>query len=102
MSVVARAPGTHLFVADVDGRPAATAALSLVEGVAAFHGTATLPEFRGRGMQTALLAHRLNTAAQAGAKLASVFVTPGTGSERNVERAGFRLAGLRLTFTQTG
>ncbi len=31
---------------------------------------------------------------------ASVFVTPGSGSERNVVRAGFRLAGLRLTFTR--
>ncbi|CAM3190547.1 N-acetyltransferase domain-containing protein [Deinococcus saxicola] len=100
MSVVAHAPGTRLFVADVDGRPAATAAQSITEGVAAFHGTATLPEFRGRGMQSALLAHRLNLAAQAGADLASVFVTPGGGSERNVERAGFWLVGARLTFTR--
>ncbi|QFP77267.1 GNAT family N-acetyltransferase [Deinococcus sp. AJ005] len=100
MSLVAHAPGTQLFVADVDGLPAATAALSAVEGVAAFHGTATLPEFRGRGVQSALLAHRLRIAAQAGADLASVFVTPGTGSERNVERAGFRLVGARLTLTR--
>ncbi|CAM4053534.1 GNAT family N-acetyltransferase [Deinococcus marmoris] len=100
MSVVAHAPGTQLFVADVDGTPAATAAQSITEGIAAFHGTATLPEFQGRGVQTALLAHRLNVAAQAGADLASVFVTPGGGSERNVERAGFRLLGARLTLTR--
>lgn len=100
MSLVAHAPGTQLFIADVDGLPAATAALSAVEGVAALHGTATLPEFQRRGVQTALLAHRLKIAAQAGADLASVFVTPGTGSERNVERAGFRLVGARLTLTR--
>ncbi|MFK7600797.1 GNAT family N-acetyltransferase [Deinococcus sp. SM5_A1] len=100
MSVVAHAPGTQLFIADVDGLPAATAALSAVEGVAAFHGTATLPEFQRRGVQTALLAYRLKIAAQPGADLASVFVTPGTGSERNVERAGFRLVGARLTLTR--
>ncbi|CAM3680573.1 GNAT family N-acetyltransferase [Deinococcus frigens] len=100
MAVVANAPGTQLFVADMDAAPAATAALSITEGVAAFHGTATLPEFQGRGLQTALLADRLNVAAQAGADLASVFVTPGTGSERNVERAGFRLVGARLTLTR--
>ncbi|GGL66655.1 hypothetical protein GCM10010840_00720 [Deinococcus aerolatus] len=100
MSVVAHAPGTRRFVADVDGTPAATAAFSLTSAVAAFHGTATLPPFRGRGVQSALLAHRLHRAAQAGATLASVFVTPGTGSERNVERAGFRLAGMRLTLSR--
>lgn len=100
MAVVARAPGTRLFVAEVSGRPAATAALSLTGDVAAFHGTATLPEFQRRGAQGALLAHRLNIAAQAGATLASVFVTPGTGSERNVQRAGFRLVGARLTLSR--
>ncbi|GGO41071.1 GNAT family N-acetyltransferase [Deinococcus humi] len=102
MMVVGHAPGTQLFVADVNGTPAATAALSVTEGIAAFHGTATLPKFRGRGLQTALLAHRLQGAAAAGASLASVFVTPGTGSERNVERAGFRLVGARLTLTRRG
>ncbi|MDV6374434.1 GNAT family N-acetyltransferase [Deinococcus arenicola] len=102
MSVVAHTPGARLFVADTDAAPAANAALSLTEGVAAFYGTAALPEFQGRGLQTALLAHRLNFAAQAGADLASVFVTPGSGSERNVQRAGFRLAGMRLTLTRVG
>ncbi len=100
MNAVAHAPGTRRFVAWLDGRPAATAALSTGEGVAAFHGTATLPHFRGRGLQTALLAHRLYAAAQAEVDLASVFVTPGSGSERNVERAGFRMVGARLTFTR--
>ncbi|GGO22636.1 GNAT family N-acetyltransferase [Deinococcus humi] len=102
MSVVAQAPGTRLFVAELNGRPAATAAMSPSEGIAAFHGTATFPEFRAQGLQTALLAHRLQSAAQGGADLASVFVTPGTGSERNVERAGFRLVGARLTLSRSG
>ncbi|GGM15937.1 GNAT family N-acetyltransferase [Deinococcus aerophilus] len=100
MDAVARAPGTRRFMAWLDGEPAAVAAMSMGEGVAAFHGTATLPPFRRRGVQTALLAHRLHVAAQAGADLASVFVTPGSGSERNVERAGFRLVGARLTVTR--
>ena len=90
------------LVAEVDGQPAGTAALSVTQGVAAFYGTSTLPEFRGRGVQAALLAARLHLAAEAGADLASVFVTPGSGSERNVRRAGFRVAGVRLTFTRAG
>lgn len=102
MRLVAHAPGTVRLVAEVDGRPAGTAALSVTQGVAALYGTSTRPEFRGRGVQAALLAARLHRAADCGADLASVFVTPGTGSERNVRRAGFRVAGVRLTFTRAG
>ncbi|MCP2015412.1 GNAT superfamily N-acetyltransferase [Deinococcus sp. HSC-46F16] len=102
MRLVAHAPGAVRLVAEVDGEPAGTAALSVTQGVAAFYGTSTRPEFRGRGVQTALLAARLHLAAEAGADLASVFVTPGSGSERNVRRAGFRVAGVRLTFTRAG
>ena len=100
MRAVGQATGTRLFVAEVGGQEAATGAVHLQDGVAALHGTATRPAFRGRGAQTALLAWRLQWATQAGADLATVFVTPGSPSERNVERAGFRLAGMRLTFTK--
>lgn len=90
--------GTRRFVAQVNEEDAGTAAFAVQNGIAAFHGTSTLPGFRGQGVQTALLAHRLRVAAAEGADLASVFVTPGSGSERNVQRAGFQLAGMRLTF----
>ena len=100
MRAVARATGTRLFVAEVDGQAAATGAVHVQGGVAALHGTATRPALRGRGAQTALLAHRLQWAARAGADLATVFVTPGSPSERNVTRAGFRLVGTRLTLTR--
>lgn len=114
MERVARTPGTRLFLAggpDLHTAEEAmgAAALSVTgfsmgsgtgSGVAAaLHGTSTRPEHRGQGAQTALLAARLHAAAHAGADLTSVFVTPGTPSERNIGRAGFRLAGLRLTFS---
>ncbi|MFC6590730.1 GNAT family N-acetyltransferase [Deinococcus lacus] len=76
----------------------ATGAYTLAEGVAAFHGAATLPAARGRGLQAALLAARLHLAAAQGAQWASVSVSPGSGSERNVRRAGFRLAGASLAW----
>lgn len=102
MRLVAHAAGTRRLVSEVGGQPAGTAALSVTLGFAAFYGTSTLPEFRGRGVQTALLAARLHLAAESGADLASVFVTPGSGSERNVQRMGFEVVGVRLTFTRAG
>lgn len=99
MRVVAHLPGTGLYQAHVVGQPAGTAALSLTAGVAALFGTSTLPGRRGLGAQTALLAARPHAAHAQGAALASVFATPGSASERNIRRAGFRLTTLRLTFT---
>ncbi|GHF96854.1 hypothetical protein GCM10017783_05960 [Deinococcus piscis] len=100
MRAVAQAPGKRLWWAEVDSAKAATGAYSLLDGVAMLHGAATRPEFRGRGLQSGLLAARLHAAKGEGATLATVMVTPDTGSERNVLRAGFKLTGLRLTWTR--
>lgn len=100
MRLVGGAAGTQRFVASLGGVAVASAATAAQGGVAGLHGMSTVPGFRGRGAQGALLAHRVHAAAQAGADLATVFVTPGSGSERNVTRAGFTLAGARLTFTR--
>ncbi|WP_221089511.1 GNAT family N-acetyltransferase [Deinococcus aquaedulcis] len=102
MQVVAAAPGTRLFVARRGGEAAGSAALSVTARVAALFGMSTRPDYRGQGVQTDLLSARLHAAAQAGADLASVFVTPSSPSERNIRRAGFRLVGARLTLTQSG
>ena len=60
--------------------------------IAALFGTATLPPFRRRGVQTALIARRLHEAAKADCEYAVVSTHPGSGSQRNMERRGFRLA----------
>jgi GNAT superfamily N-acetyltransferase len=60
--------------------------------MAGFFGAATVPEFRGRGIQSALMQERLRQSQQAGCDLAITLTLPGTTSQRNVERAGFRTA----------
>ena len=60
--------------------------------MAALFGASTLAEFRNRGVQTALLHLRLKLASDAGCELAVVVASPGSTSQRNAERAGFRLA----------
>ncbi|GHF39646.1 GNAT superfamily N-acetyltransferase [Deinococcus metalli] len=100
MRIVGHAPGTRRFVAQVDGVPAGSGALGVTGDVGALYGMSTVEGARRRGVQAALIAARLHAARQAGATLATVFTTPGTGSERNVLRAGFALSGMRLTFTR--
>jgi len=53
-------------------------------------GDGTLPQFRHRGVQTQLLRARLAHAQREGCKLAAICTQPGSGSQRNAERQGFR------------
>lgn len=61
-------------------------------GITEFGGTSTLPAYRRLGLQTALLHTRLNAAQTLGCEFAMVLTTPGSHSQRNIERVGFRLA----------
>ncbi|OLV19283.1 GNAT family N-acetyltransferase [Deinococcus marmoris] len=90
--------GVRRFLACVDGQPAA-AALSVQNGVAYLAGAATLPEFRGRGLQAALIHCRLNNAAQS-CELVTVTTAFASGSQRNLERYGFRVAQLKTFWSE--
>lgn len=93
--VLMRAEGVHCFIAEVDGHPVATAALSLTGDVALLAGASTIQSARGRGAQSALLAARLECASARGAALAMMVAQPGSASQRNAERHGFRTAYTR-------
>lgn len=95
---------TSLFVARLGGQVAGSAGLSLAETplglVGELYIASTLPEFRGRGVQTALLRARLVAAKAAGCALAVVMARPANTSARNTERAGFHLAFTKATFAK--
>lgn len=92
----ARGDAVHL-VGSVDGEPAGTAMMTISEGVALMNSDSTLPAFRRRGVQSALIKARLDAAAEAGCDLAVIEAAPGSASARNQERAGFRVAYTRVS-----
>ena len=85
-------PGSVFLTAEVDGVAAGGGALLVADGIAYFFAASTLPAYRGRGVQTALLAARLALAAEAGCDLGYMMTDAGSGSQRNFERAGFTTA----------
>jgi GNAT superfamily N-acetyltransferase len=92
--------GWRCYVARVEGRAQACAAMVIEDGIAEFGIAATLEEARGRGCQTALLHRRITDAAAAGCH--TLFVETGervpdrpSGSYRNILKAGFEEAYLR-------
>jgi hypothetical protein len=94
--VSATPQGARLFLAELDGQPIATGALNLCDGVAHLAGASTIPQGRKRGAQLALLDHRLRYAAEHGCDIALMGALPGSGSQRNAERHGFRIAYTRI------
>jgi ribosomal protein S18 acetylase RimI-like enzyme len=92
-------PGWSLYLARVDGKPAAAATLYVKEGVGYLADAATDPSFRGRGLQGALLRRRMRDAGLAGADLVFSGAAPFSTSHRNMERAGLRLQFIRSKWT---
>jgi ribosomal protein S18 acetylase RimI-like enzyme len=91
--------GAVTFVATVEGKMAACGAGLVIpeHRIFAVCGAGTLAEFRGRGLQTALLRARLAAAAEAGCEYAVVVTQGGTVSQRNCERLGFCVAYSKVT-----
>ncbi|HLV88350.1 MAG TPA: GNAT family N-acetyltransferase [Candidatus Sulfotelmatobacter sp.] len=87
------------FVASVDGKLVACGTGLVIRPyrVFALCGAGTLTEYRGRGLQTALLRTRMAAAAEAGCEYAVVVTQGGTTSQRNAERLGFRVAYSKAT-----
>jgi ribosomal protein S18 acetylase RimI-like enzyme len=91
--------GALAFVATIAGKRVAcgTGLVIRVHKVFALCGAGTLTDYRGRGLQTALLRARMYAAAEAGCEYAVVVTHGGTTSQRNVERLGFRVAYSKVT-----
>jgi GNAT superfamily N-acetyltransferase len=94
-AIIARKTDSAAFLAELDGLPVATASFSFHAGVALMAGASTIPEARRQGAQLALLNARLAYAAALGCDLAMICAEPGSASQRNAERHGFRIAYTR-------
>jgi predicted GNAT superfamily acetyltransferase len=92
-------PGWSLYLARIDGKAAATGILYSHDKVGYCADAATVPGFRGRGLQTALLGRRIADAAAAGVD----FVCSGafylSASHHNMERVGLRVQFIRALWT---
>ncbi|HEX6096584.1 MAG TPA: GNAT family N-acetyltransferase [Thermoanaerobaculia bacterium] len=94
--VTASARDTLAFLAEIDGRPVGAGALAIHDGIALLAGASTIPTARKQGAQKALLEARLRHAAGQGCDLAMMGAAPGSPSQRNAERQGFRIAYTRI------
>ncbi len=87
--------GGFPFLAELDGTPVSTGMLFIFDDVALLAGASTVPEGRRNGAQSALLHARLKFAFENGCTIATMGAHPGSQSQRNAEKNGFRVAYTR-------
>ena len=93
--VSANSKSASPFIAEIEDKPIATGTLFICEDVGELGGASTMSEYRRQGAQNALLAARLNYARERGCKIAMMGALPGSQSQRNAEKNGFRIAYTR-------
>jgi len=95
---LARAAHHHRFIAEIDGRPVATGSVHTHRSVGWLRAGSVLPEFRGRGLQRALIAARSDHARRIGCDIIGASTIEDGASARNVERLGFRRVATRRSY----
>jgi GNAT superfamily N-acetyltransferase len=93
-----RAAGAVDLLALLDDRPVGCGSLQVAGGVAWLGAAATVPDARGRGVQQALIGHRVRLAADAGCELVAATALPNGPSVRNLARHGLGLVDVQLVF----
>lgn len=95
------APSSAAYFAWLNGQqPIAGGGMYFHEDVVELGGASTLPAFRRRGAQRALIEARLADARALGCDLGMVLTEPGANSQRNAQRAGFWLAYAKVVLAQ--
>lgn len=95
-AVTARTNGGRPFIVESDGTPIAAGGFSMYEDVCIMAGASTIPSARRMGAQNALLSARLNHAEANGCTIAMMCALPGSQSQKNAERNGFKIAYTRI------
>jgi GNAT superfamily N-acetyltransferase len=93
-------PGLVPYMALIEGKVIGGGTLGVRKGIAGLFGTSALPEYRRRGVQAALISARLADGREAGCDIAMSVTQPSSGSQRNLERQGFRVVYTRTKFTR--
>ena len=86
-------PGSFCYIAAVEnGETAGGAAMAIRNGLASFFADTTILRWRRQGLHRELIAARINEALAQGCDMATASTLPGSASQRNYERMGFRVA----------
>lgn len=85
-----RTPGRFRgYIGRMDGEPAATGLICFAAGAGGLYSDSTIPAFRGRGIQKAMIAARIERGLRRGTSLFTARTEGPNTSARNYEQTGF-------------
>jgi hypothetical protein len=87
--------GASSFFANLNDKPISTGLVYIYDDVALLAGDSTITDGRNKGGQNALIDARLSYAADQGCTIAMIVASPGSQSQKNAEKNGFRIAYTR-------
>src|SRR5262249_26202189 len=91
-------PGALCYLAVTEnGELAGGAAMAVHNGLATLFADSVIPRFRRLGLHRELIAARIHEGLAQGCDLATASTLPGSGSQRNYERAGFQVVYTKVT-----
>lgn len=99
---IAKHPRCTGFMCWQGSVPVGGGTLEIDGDIASLIGAAVVPSHRRRGIQTALMQHRIDQAREAGCRLAVIHSRPGIPTERNAARLGFYLAYCKVVLVKPG
>ena len=83
-------PGRFVgYLGRIDGEPAATGLVCLTKGVGGLYSDSTHPDFRGRGIQKAMIRARIERGLRRGQRVFTARTEGANTSARNYEQTGF-------------
>lgn len=99
-SAIVGKEGWTCFFAELGGKPIATGAMYASGNFAWLGGGATVPEFRNRGAQKALIAARLNHGARQGVQTFVVETAQPSAQEPNISHANLIATGFEQIYSR--
>ena len=99
VEVLAGRPECRFYRARTGAATDGVGLLFLADGTGYLATAATLPDSRGKGVQTALIRHRMAVTAESGADLVVGHTAVGSASQRTMERCGLTVAYTKAIWT---
>ncbi|MCA8971184.1 MAG: GNAT family N-acetyltransferase [Planctomycetes bacterium] len=94
-------PRTSAWIVRFEGQTCGVTAMECAGDVACLFATTVTPEFRGRGIQRALMEARLRHGLDAGCRYVCIHSAAGIATERNARRLGMELCYVKAILTRS-
>ncbi len=86
------------YLARYNGEPAGIASMAVLDEIGYLASASTHPDFRRKGIHSALINHRFREAVREGCKVSTIYTVQSSESQANVQKRGFYIIYYEINF----